>query len=178
MQVEAIAAPEGSICAKHPAAAGVFVCARCGDYACHSCATPRAGQALCFDCGEGSVPLPTELPTLLRFLYLSFDGRIDRQTWWLYCYLPSLAIQIGSAVLQTALTSEGRASYSLLVNLVTLPMLWPLAAMCVKRLHDRNQSGMWLLMLLAPIIGAIWFIVTLGLLRGDAGKNEYGPPPA
>ncbi|MGB8447906.1 MAG: DUF805 domain-containing protein, partial [Pseudolabrys sp.] len=71
-------------------------------------------------------------------------------------------------------------------------------ALAIKRLHDRNKSGWWLLVFyllpgvidnigmytavqlvfhLARIALSIWALVELGFLRGPSGSNKYGPDP-
>jgi uncharacterized membrane protein YhaH (DUF805 family) len=68
----------------------------------------------------------------------------------------------------------------------------------IKRLHDRDKSGWWLLVFyvlpgvlntigeslaagwifsLASFAVSIWALVELGFLRGTAGPNRYGPDP-
>jgi hypothetical protein len=46
----------------------------------------------------------------------------------------------------------------------------------IKRLHDRNKSGWLVLFSLIPIIGNIWYIVELGMLRGYQEENRFGKP--
>jgi uncharacterized membrane protein YhaH (DUF805 family) len=74
-------------------------------------------------------------------------------------------------------------------------------AIAVKRLHDRDKSGWWVLLFyvapnVASAIGtasgdsgllavaglvnlaiSIWAFVEMGCLRGTAGTNRYGPDP-
>jgi uncharacterized membrane protein YhaH (DUF805 family) len=74
-------------------------------------------------------------------------------------------------------------------------------AVGVKRLHDRDKSGWWVLLFLLapsvlgsiantseqPLVGfvlglasfviSIWALVELGFLRGTVGPNRYGPDP-
>ncbi len=49
---------------------------------------------------------------------------------------------------------------------------WPSLAVGVKRSHDRNRSGWFLLIGLIPIIGSIWLLIELGFLRGTIGRLE------
>ncbi len=46
----------------------------------------------------------------------------------------------------------------------------------IRRLHDFNFSGWWILLLLVPLIGQIWPLFIL-LLPGDERKNKYGEQP-
>ena len=58
--------------------------------------------------------------------------------------------------------------------LTTLLLVWPCAAVSVKRWHDRDKSGWWALVYLIPLIGLLWTLVANGLLRGTAGANRFG----
>lgn len=46
-----------------------------------------------------------------------------------------------------------------------------------KRLHDRDRSGWFQLIVLIPLTGAIWLGVEIGFLRGTFGPNRFGPDP-
>lgn len=65
---------------------------------------------------------------------------------------------------------------------------WPLIAICVKRLHDANLSGLWMLAVLAiPLVARLisvnastMFLIaflTIGFISGSASGNRFGPPP-
>ena len=67
-----------------------------------------------------------------------------------------------------------------LYGLISLVLLWPSLANDVKRCHDRDKSGWWLvLMALASltIIGVLWPLIELGFLDGTPGPNRFGPSP-
>jgi uncharacterized membrane protein YhaH (DUF805 family) len=50
-------------------------------------------------------------------------------------------------------------------------------AVQIKRWHDRNKSGWWVLISLIPLIGPIWAIIETGFLPGTPGPNDHGPDP-
>ena len=50
-------------------------------------------------------------------------------------------------------------------------------AVLIKRWHDRNKSGFWLLINLLPVIGQVWMVIELGVLPGTPGTNRFGPSP-
>jgi uncharacterized membrane protein YhaH (DUF805 family) len=54
---------------------------------------------------------------------------------------------------------------------------WPSIAIQVKRWHDIDSSGAWILVNLVPFIGGLWALVANGFIRGTAGDNLYGPDP-
>src|SRR5680860_792339 len=64
----------------------------------------------------------------------------------------------------------------LLSGIWGLITLIPAILVDIKRWHDRDKSGWWMLIVLVPIIGWIWFIVELGFLKGTPGPNRFGPP--
>src|SRR4051794_11327195 len=47
----------------------------------------------------------------------------------------------------------------------------------IRRWHDRNKSGWWLLINLAPVLGQLWTLVECGFLPGPVGLNVYGDDP-
>src|SRR3546814_14546367 len=61
--------------------------------------------------------------------------------------------------------------------LFNLAILWPGIVIAIKRWHDRDKSGWWILIVLIPIVGPIWALVENGFLAGTAGPNRFGPDP-
>jgi uncharacterized membrane protein YhaH (DUF805 family) len=55
--------------------------------------------------------------------------------------------------------------------------LWISIVGGAKRCHDRDRSGWFQLIVLIPILGALWLLVELGFLRGTIGANRFGPDP-
>ncbi|HET8707620.1 MAG TPA: DUF805 domain-containing protein, partial [Pseudomonadales bacterium] len=119
-------------------------------------------------------------PSLTQILF-SFDGRIRRLTYWLCTFALSCAGGIFS-YFANALQLYQLPQPDLLVELLTLAfgvaVIWISFAIQIKRWHDRNKSGWWCLIVLIPVIGTIWAFIELGLLGGNAGSNEFGPPQA
>ncbi len=67
--------------------------------------------------------------------------------------------------------------FGILAVLLYIPLLWSSLALQVKRWHDRNKSGAWVLISLIPLVGGIWAFVEVGCLRGTFGLNNYGEDP-
>jgi uncharacterized membrane protein YhaH (DUF805 family) len=61
--------------------------------------------------------------------------------------------------------------------LVGLVGIWVGIAAGAKRCHDRDRTGWFQLIVLIPIIGAIWLLIELGFLKGSEGENRFGPDP-
>jgi len=102
---------------------------------------------------------------------LSFDGRIGRSDFWLKGILPIFVVLLIISALDSYIT--GGVIY-LLASIISI---YPNVAVGVKRFHDRNKSGWWVLISLVPVIGAIWYLVECGILKGTDGDNVYGPDP-
>lgn len=122
--------------------------------------------------------------------WFSFQGRIGRKTWWLGYVLPlvglsivatALDVGLGFVTVEDAAPADGYAVETRGIGpfglLSLVPMLWGGLAGQVKRWHDRDKSGWFVLVSFIPLIGAIWVLVELGFLRGTAGPNRFGPDP-
>ena len=66
--------------------------------------------------------------------------------------------------------------YGYLYILVILATLVPSLSVGVRRLHDVGKSGWFTLIVLIPIIGAIWLLV-LYCTDGVPGPNKWGSNP-
>ena len=60
--------------------------------------------------------------------------------------------------------------------LVDLALLLPSLAVGVRRLHDIDKSGWWLLIVIIPIIGWVLLLVWV-CTKGTLGPNRFGPDP-
>lgn len=89
----------------------------------------------------------------------------------LFNLLISIALSIVDAVTGLAETGVG-----VLSTLYGLAVLIPGIAVSVRRLHDTNHSGWWLLIAFVPLIGAIVLIIFM-VRDSDEGSNQYGPNP-
>ena len=68
------------------------------------------------------------------------------------------------------------SGFGLFSGLYTLAVLIPGLAVSVRRLHDTEHSGWWLLIVLVPLIGAIVFLIFM-IREGQPGLNRFGPNP-
>ncbi|MGE0237498.1 MAG: DUF805 domain-containing protein [Parvibaculaceae bacterium] len=107
----------------------------------------------------------------------SFGGRIGRAQYWLGYF-----VQLALAALAWMCVLTGQQNQNIALLLVPIALapvvLWMALAVMAKRYHDRDKSAWWILIALVPIVGAIWQLIELGLLRGTEGANDYGPDPA
>jgi len=73
-------------------------------------------------------------------------------------------------------TTIGVLPYGLFYFVYALAVFIPGLAVGVRRLHDVGKSGWFYLIILIPIVGAIWLLV-LFCTDGVVGQNEYGINP-
>ena len=136
----------------------------------------------------------------INWLHLLFAtrGRIGRASWWIAsCVLMAIGFAVLSAIGKNIVLAVVLALLGLLI-------VYSLLAVAVKRLHDRNKRGWWVLLFaLAPImlastvsafdeeldpilnyaawaivlVLALWALLEFGLMPGTAGLNRYGPDP-
>ena len=109
--------------------------------------------------------------------YLSADGRVNRQQWWLRLILPVLVIELVLSFVDAAIgTYDPRTGGGVLSGLFALAVLIPAIIVYIKRFHDRDKSGWWVLIGLVPLIGQLWLLIECGFLAGTPGPNRFGPP--
>lgn len=130
---------------------------------------------------------------MLGFLF-SFNGRVRRLHWWLTrigVWVGFFAISMVFILLLRALFPEiavgdelyleasdvASAIWAIVFFTLIIASIWIELAISVKRWHDREKSGFWVLITLIPLVGPIWTLVECGLLDGTQGLNKYGPSP-
>lgn len=112
-----------------------------------------------------------------KYLFTSFDGRINRAKFWAGVGV-LIAISIVASLLDLILGLQvGQSGIGVVGLVAAVASLYFALALYAKRWHDRGKSGWWSLICLVPLIGAIWLVVELGILEGDRGANTYGPDP-
>lgn len=103
--------------------------------------------------------------------YFDFKGRSRRKEYWMYTlfvFLVSIVLSIvdsilglgGSAAGETDLSGSsagvaGALSGGLLANIFSLATIIPSLAVGVRRLHDLDRSGWWILLPLGPILAGL-----------------------
>ncbi|HZB36976.1 MAG TPA: DUF805 domain-containing protein [Beijerinckiaceae bacterium] len=109
-------------------------------------------------------------------LYTNFDGRISRQPFWIGT-LVLWAASIALSILAGIIVGSASTAMMLIQLVIGLAFLVPSLAVAVKRFHDRDKSGWWVLIIFIPLIGFIWYLLELGFLPGTPGPNRFGPDP-
>lgn len=102
--------------------------------------------------------------------YAVFSGRARRQEFWMFLLF--------STIVAFILPFFGRVTvgYDGIGLLYQLAVLIPSIAVSVRRLHDTDRSGWWVLIILIPILGSIVLLVFMAQ-DGNQGENQYGADP-
>jgi uncharacterized membrane protein YhaH (DUF805 family) len=106
-----------------------------------------------------------------------FRGRSRRRDYWLFV---AWQVPVVLALLMLGITVYPREEG--LDVLLGAPLAYaavfglPTLALQVRRLHDQDKSGWWLLITLLPYLGLGWMLYLM-LAQGTWGPNRYGPDP-
>lgn len=103
--------------------------------------------------------------------YAMFSGRTSRKDYW----LAILVNAIIEAIIEFIGVIANSEFISFLCILYFIAIIIPLISMGVRRMHDINRNGCWILISLIPVIGTVWFLV-LTIFDGNKNENEYGLP--
>lgn len=102
--------------------------------------------------------------------YVVFSGRASRSEYWWFV-LFNIIVSIVAAGIDAALGIQAIGA------LVSLALLLPGIGVGVRRLHDIDKSGWWLLIAFVPLIGFI-VLIYFFVQPSQPGDNRFGPPPA
>lgn len=110
--------------------------------------------------------------------YADFSGRSRRKEYWMF-QLGILLLYIVFAVVAGmfgAVLGDTMGSIMMLpLFLVALAIIVPSLAVSVRRLHDQDKSGWWLLINLIPFGGIV--LLVFFCTGGTRGPNRFGPDP-
>ncbi|TNE44449.1 MAG: DUF805 domain-containing protein [Sphingomonadales bacterium] len=123
--------------------------------------------------------------------YAEFSGRSRPREYWMYVlflFLCMTGLTIVERMFGLGISHEWayRNGWNLgagashqggpLIGLFALGTFIPSLAVAVRRLHDSNRSGWWLLLAFFPVIGTLWLFILM-IIGGTRGPNCFGPDP-
>jgi uncharacterized membrane protein YhaH (DUF805 family) len=151
--------------------------------------------------GKSEKPANEGGPMSMTQLLFLFQGRLNRQPYWLVAIAVTIVITL-LVLFAWATGEEDEVIFNaplVIVAMLCIPLAWIGFAVAVKRLHDRDKSAWWLIVfyVVPAILGTIayflgmagavlnlisfgilvWAFVEIGCLRGTRGANRYGPNP-
>jgi uncharacterized membrane protein YhaH (DUF805 family) len=123
--------------------------------------------------------------------YFDFNGRSRRKEYWmwfLFVIIGAIVFSILDTVLGLGGTTNTYSDFDsgasvgfnstggILSTVFMLAILIPNIAVGIRRLHDTDKSGWWILIGLIPLVGAIVLIVFF-VSEGTRGPNRFGSDP-
>jgi len=104
--------------------------------------------------------------------YATFSGRARRSEYWFWVLFGTLIGLAGLLIDRAGAGGMGQV----IADLIGLLLLLPTFAVSVRRLHDVDRTGWWLLINFIPLFGMIVLLVW-NCTRGTIGPNRFGPDP-
>ncbi|AOJ31461.1 DUF805 domain-containing protein [Burkholderia metallica] len=114
----------------------------------------------------------------LKWLLFSFEGRIGRLPWWIYVLVSTVLSAVIDAGSRGSTQDDPSLPAMLALIVVAVVAAWSSIAVGVKRLHDIDKSGWWMLLMFVPIVGALALFVMNGFIAGTPHANRFGEPPS
>jgi uncharacterized membrane protein YhaH (DUF805 family) len=113
--------------------------------------------------------------TVVMERYALFSGRAMRTEFWMFV-LFNVIISFVLGIIDAILGLSSGDGVGLLGGLYSLAVLLPSIGVSIRRLHDTNRSGWWLLLSFIPIVG--WIALLIFYVQdSDPGDNQYGSNP-
>ena len=107
--------------------------------------------------------------------YVNFSGRAIRSEFW-YWTLFCVVVAIVLGLIDQRLNPGTRlGAFSFVEILVWLALILPSLAVSVRRLHDIDRTGWWVLLNLTTIGTLV--LIYWACLRGTVSANRFGPDP-
>ncbi|MBU93088.1 MAG: DUF805 domain-containing protein [Chloroflexi bacterium] len=100
--------------------------------------------------------------------FFIFTNRASRSEYWWFILFYTIF-----ATIPTFIPNENVVVFGYIMSLL---LFIPGIAVTVRRLHDINKSGWFILISLIPILGSIIVLVMI-IERGTLGKNRFGEYP-
>jgi len=111
--------------------------------------------------------------------YAQFNGRSCRAEFWYFRLSVSggnLLITLVSNLIGVSGSPIAMFVMASISLIFALAVIIPDLSVSCRRLHDRDRSGWWVLLILIPIIG--WIILLIWVCQpGQRGSNRFGPDP-
>ena len=107
--------------------------------------------------------------------YIGFSDRAARSEYW-YWALFVLLLQIVGWLIDMTLFGFNTTGVNPIGSIFSLATFLPGLAVSIRRLHDIDRAGWWVLLGLIPVIGWI-VLIYWACLRGTVGTNRFGSDP-
>lgn len=110
--------------------------------------------------------------------YAEFSGRASRKEYWMFVlfYIIFYCVAgIVDSLAKTQFTVSGE-TVGVIATIYSVALLLPFLGVTIRRLHDIDKSGWFILLGLIPLVGEIILLVFY-CKAGTEGENKYGADP-
>ena len=109
--------------------------------------------------------------------YADFSGRSRRKEYWMFILGMIIAV-VALSIVEGILGLSGMVGgvYGPLTTIALLGLIIPGIAVQVRRFHDQDKSGWFVLLGLIPFVGGLIVLVFM-CLEGTKGPNRFGADP-
>lgn len=106
-----------------------------------------------------------------------FGGRASRSEYWYFqlVFMSSFALMIAMDAMFPPAGLGETSTPATVAGIVMLLLVFPWLAVSVRRLHDIERTGWWMLIVVAP--GGAPVLLVFTVMKGTDGANFYGPDP-
>ena len=101
-------------------------------------------------------------------------GEEDRTEYWMFT-LFNILITV-ALLLTSQIVTDSDIIPTIVGMLYMLAVLLPALGVAVRRLHDTDRSGWWLLISLVPLVGGVVLLI-FTVTEGQRSENKYGLDP-
>jgi uncharacterized membrane protein YhaH (DUF805 family) len=101
--------------------------------------------------------------------YVNFSDRACRSEYWYWVLFAVIGVIVTKII-------DYAIGYPVTYFIFSLAIFLPGLAVGIRRLHDLDRSGWWILLSLIPLVGAIILIVWF-CSQGTQGANRFGQDP-
>lgn len=144
-------------------------------------AAPKAGKKF-LNLGEGLNLLfkdsSADKEAVFKELFFTSKGRLNRKSYIYRSIFLSLVLFVVQGVLTFAANTIGALELLFAVVAFGFSLFGFVSniMMGVRRLHDLDLSGWWMLLLCVPLIN-LFFAIYIYFFKGTEGPNQYGDDP-
>ena len=108
--------------------------------------------------------------------YCCFSGRARRKEYWMFVLFNIIFSLVVGFIGGFLYGVTNVTAFLYLSTIFNLAMFLPGLSVGVRRLHDTDKSGLFVLLGLIPIFGVIILLVFM-CLDSNPGANRFGPNP-
>ena len=107
--------------------------------------------------------------------YVNFSGRAIRSEYWYWTLFATVVVAVLGVIDQLLYPGARMGAFSIVDMIISLALVLPGIAVSVRRLHDIDRTGWWVLLGLTAI--GVLVLIYWACQRGTIGQNRFGSDP-